>query len=310
MNQNKHILITGIQRSGTTFTGEILSLSRKVVYLPEPFNPYYGIEGVDCHFPYVSCNNEKNKYSYLIDDLFSFHARYKRNYSKDNIPKIIAKYFFGTRADIRYFIASVFKKNNVRFLIKDPDASLLSKYIAKEYNCQVLVLIRHPGAVMASFKRLGWEFDFKTFLERKELIKDHFVEFEHLLNKRNKSLATQVGLLWVCIYKALKNYSEKQENWLIIMNEDICLDPVETFKNIFDWCDLDFTDKVRREIVKMTEPGNRIKAKGNQIHDMMRDSRQLVKSWKESVTIEERNILREITEPISCHYYDDNSWKG
>ena len=38
---NKHILITGMQRSGTTFTAKIVNNSSKFTYLPEPFNPNY-----------------------------------------------------------------------------------------------------------------------------------------------------------------------------------------------------------------------------------------------------------------------------
>lgn len=309
LNQKKHILTTGIQRSGTTFTGSILSLSPEVIYLSEPFNPNYGLEGVDCHFPYVNEEDEQDKYSLLLDDLFSFKASYKKNYSKDNLAKKIAKFVFGTRADITYKLARL-KKKNTRFLIKDPDAAFLSEYMSMNYNCDVLVLIRHPGAVMASFKRLGWNFDLEIFLKRKCLMRDQLAEFEHLFRSKNRSMSTQVGLLWVCIYKVLKTFSERNENWLAILHEDLCLHPVETFKNIFEWFGLPFSNRIRQEIIKKTRSGNPVEARNNRLHDMTRDSAQLVNYWKGSISVKERNTLREITEPISSLYYDDNSWQN
>jgi len=311
----RHILITGIQRSGTTFAAKILSYSPEVLYLPEPFNPNYGLKGTDCHFPYINYENDQDYYSLFLNDLFSFRARYKKTYFRDNLPKKIGKYFLGSRADLRYRVAKLQKRiirdYNRRFLIKDPDAAYLSEHMSLNHNCQVLILVRHPGAIMASFRRLGWNnFDPKFLLQKKDLMRYHLVEFEPYLKNESKTLSEQVGLLWLCIYKVLKTFNERNENWLTILHEDLCLHPMEGFKRIFEWADLTFSDKVRKEIFKRTRSGNRIEARNNQPEDLTRDSRRLVAYWKDSVSVEERNILREVTQPISCHYYDENSWKG
>lgn len=301
--QKKHILMVGMPRSGTTFTSYILLKTHSLIYLPEPFNMNYGLEEVDCRFPYIN-----DKYARLVNDLFNFKARYKKNYLKDGFLKILTKFFLGNRANIRYRLSSVFKKNTARFLIKDPDAAFLSEYMFKKYNCDVLVTIRHPGAILASFKRLGWTFDFTNFLMRKEFINEYLKEFEQLMQKENKSLAEQVGLLWVCVYKVLSLYAERHKEWLIVRHEDICLKPEEIFKNIFEWCDLKYTVSIKKEIIKKTRLENSVNARNNIIHDLSRNSQNLVDYWKNSITSEEINILKELTGPISRLYYDDTTW--
>lgn len=50
-----------------------------------------------------------------------------------------------------------------RLLIKDPLAYFSSKWFAKSYDMDVLILIRHPAAFAASLKQQGWYFPFSHF---------------------------------------------------------------------------------------------------------------------------------------------------
>lgn len=130
-----------------------------------------------------------------------------------------------------------------------------------------------------------------------------------MFKKNNRSLANQVGLLWACVYKVLKTYTERQKNWLAILHEDLCIDPETIFKNVFEWAELDFSKRIKRRIIRNTMSGNPVKAPRNELYYIKRDSMKLIDYWKETVSIDERKILRSITEPISSFYYNDNSWK-
>lgn len=304
----KHILVTGIQRSGTTFTSRILAQSNELLYLPEPFNPDYGIVGVKDHYSYINSNEGLDITVQLLKDFFTFRSKYKKNYSRDNFLKKTIKSIFGPKAQVRYTINNLFRKNNSRFLIKDPDAALLSEYMFLNHHCQILILVRHPGAVLASYKRLGWGFDFDSFLTKKRLMKDYLSEFESLYKKPNKSLVEQVGLLWTSIYKVLRTYSVRHKNWLTILHEDLCLNPLAIFNDVFRWAEIPLTNNIKQKIVMQTNERNPIKARENKLHDFSRDSLNLASYWKEVVLPEERQILRGITEPISSFYYPETSW--
>jgi|TARA_B100002003_G_scaffold211753_1_gene208376 hypothetical protein len=302
---DKHILVTGIQRSGTTFTSKILSQSPELIYLPEPFNPQYGLEGVEDHFTYFESRNEDDKTVLLLNDLFSREAKYKKNYSKDGFIKRTGKFIFGSRAQIRYKISGI---QNKRLLIKDPDAAFLSEKMHLEHNCQIMVCVRHPCAVLASYKRLGWQFDFETLLRKEYLMENHLSEFEAFYKKENKTLAEQVGMLWVSVYNVLRIYSEQHENWLTILHEDLCNEPEETFKDIFKWAGISITDSIKQMIVRKTSSGNPVTARGNILHDFSRDSANLATYWKEVISTKERKVVKQITDPISSLFYDEESW--
>ena len=79
IKNKKHILVTGIQRSGTTFTSTILGRAPLIIYLPEPFNPDYGIEGTSKHFPIIDMQNLNDRNKLLIKDIFTYKARFKNN---------------------------------------------------------------------------------------------------------------------------------------------------------------------------------------------------------------------------------------
>ncbi len=308
----KHILITGTLRSGTTFTGNILRMARSTVYIREPFNPSYGLSGVDCTLPYIRSEDSNDKYIRLIDDLFSFRASYRKNYSKDANLKKIVKFFLGTRNNMIYKSRGMFNKNTSRLLIKDGHAAFLSEYMSQKHDCQVIVTVRHPCAVMASFKQLGWLFNFNpTLLDRQSFFRKYFTEkeYEELIQHKERSYAIQVGLMWLCIYKVLVSYS-RHPSFLIIKQEDVCLKPEEHFKKIFKWCNLEYTNVIKNEITKKTISSNPIRKRNNIDPEKVigRDSQKLGSYWKDIVTHEERAILKKITEPVAQLYYSEASW--
>ena len=308
IKNKKHILVTGIQRSGTTFTSTILGRAPLIIYLPEPFNPDYGIEGTSKHFPIIDMQNLNDRNKFLLKDLFTYKARYKKIYTRDSIPKKVIKYIFSNRANIRYRLNGIISKNNQRFLIKDPDAAFLSEYMVKKHNCQALSMVRHPCAVLCSFQRLGWAFDFTDIMENIAMLEEHFSEYIPLIQKDSKTIVEQVGLLWVIVNKMLNIFSQRNNNWMTVIHENLCREPEKTFQNIFDWAGIHLTENIRIEINRKTNSNNPILAQNNKLHDFSRDTVKLVDYWKKEICITDRNVLRGIVEPVSSLYYNDTTW--
>jgi len=304
----KHILVTGIPRCGSTFTGKIMSLSPRLSYIQEPFNPNYGLVGADIHFPFIKSPKPDNIYANLLSELFSFKAKYKKNYSQDNSVRKFAKSIFGPRAQINYRIAKFLHGENVRLLIKDPDAALLSEQMYLEHDCNVLILVRHPGAVYASFSRLGVGFDVSDIIPENFFNTLNMSDNADLLKKVEKSPAEQIGLLWVYIYENLNAYFKKYDDWLMLLHEDISIDPIRSFKKIFNWAEIEFTERIKRKITTLTNANNPVTARQNKMHDLSRNSASLSDYWKKTVSTEDIGILKKIIEPTSSHFYDQNSW--
>jgi hypothetical protein len=151
------ILVTGSHRSGSTWVGKMLTLSPFVAYIDEVFNPDPGHplshKGVfERSFTYITEENE-HRYVQEIGDVLQFKFGYRAQRSGGPIPS-------------RRFIYRCTHRivSLPRPLLKDPIAALSADWLAKRFDMDVVILIRHPAAFVTSLMRMHWRFDFNTFL--------------------------------------------------------------------------------------------------------------------------------------------------
>ena len=116
------IFVTGAPRSGTTWVGKMLALSKNIGYIHEPFNTDHNIGRIakqfDYRFQYIELG-KKSKYEKLFKDVMDF------KYNLNNAIKSVS-----TLSDFGYKIREFGQtaQNRVlnrRPLIKDPIGSSL-----------------------------------------------------------------------------------------------------------------------------------------------------------------------------------------
>jgi len=306
---NGHLLVTGSHRSGSTFVGHVIAKSRKFTYMSEPFHYEDGIRGVEHWFPYATVS-KPNYYSRQVDEFFNLEFEYKYH-RKGSILRRIYSIVTGTDPSLKSKYFKTIGKLYSNMLIKDPLSAFLSNYMQKYQNVSVLILVRHPLAFYTSLKRLGFRFDFKSFLTQEDLMEDFLKDEESLIKKNNLSYEEEVGLLWRCIYKILTSfYEENRDNkkWLLKKHEDICLNPIVEFEDIFRFLGLKFDKSVKNYIRKCTKSNNPVEAPKNKEHYLFRDSSQLANYWKAKVEKEAVNVIRKITEDVAIKYYNESTW--
>jgi hypothetical protein len=295
-------------RSGTTFVGSVLSKASDLFYLHEPFNPTWGIKGVDRWFPYV--RNKQSAYSDVVDRFLDFDFTYRTVYDEDHWIGLVKKHLGGKgfwRGEFYRHLGHHF----AGMLIKDPLAALLSGHMHDEHDVRIITMVRHPMGFYYSNKRLGWDFDLNELRVQPELLDDHLEEEISLLDRNDLSYPQRLAVLWRCINRVLHNYAKENDGvdtWACKRHEDLCLDPVSEFKSVFEKLQLEFTPSIAKFIRKSTGARNKTSAKNKETHRLQRNARKLAYYWKEKVSIEERDAVRTITEPIASHYYDDDSW--
>ena len=118
----------------------------------------------------------------------------------------------------------------------------------------------------------------------------------------------QVGLFWVIVNKMLNIFSQRNNNWMTVIHENLYREPEKTFQNIFDWAGIHLTENIRIEINRKTNSNIPILAQNNKLYDFSRDTVKLVDYWKKEICIRDRNVLRGIVEPVSSLYYNDTTW--
>lgn len=194
-------------------------------------------------------------------------------------------------------------------LIKDPMALLSVEWLAKTFDMNVLVLIRHPAAFVSSCKQLGWDISFEDFLNQPLLMEDYLYPFaQELIHYTNSGdLLDKLALFWKVVYSIVSEYRKKHQDWLFFRYEDICKKPMDSYSEIFKSFDINLSSNVEAFIQASTSYSN-YKGTLLEIHSIKRESERQPKVWKERLSESEIARVREIVEDVSQAFYTSEDW--
>ena len=293
----KMILVTGAHRSGTTWTGQIIASAKNVWYIYEPFN--VGIKHRNSPFEYwFECLNNcsKSKENIVKKYLKSF-------YSKFHIDIIKRALKIRSLIDAKDFLKDI-KKDTNRVLIKDPIAIMSSEWLYQQYNCNVVITIRHPAAFIASIKVKDWQFDFNNYLAQEELITTYLKDYKDVIKEyaeTKQDIIKQGILLWNTIYSTVQYYKEKyNDEWYFITHEDLSIDPINEFEKIFKYLNLNLDENIKNLIIESTT--------SKESSEHKRDSKNNIKTWKNRLSKDEIDYIKKETEHVWTKFYSEDDW--
>lgn len=280
------ILISGAHRSGTTWLGKMISKNNQVGYIYEPFNMnYFNNIKVPYWFYYLKHDDENEIIKKELDKVINFNYNIKNNLKNiNNIKNVlrVVKTFFDFQKN---------KYSNSIPLIKDPIAIMSAEYIYKEYSAKIIISIRHPAAIISSYVKHNYNHPFYHFLKQEELMSDKLSSFTkkiHHFSEEKQEVIDQGILLYNIIYSVIKEYQKKHKDWLFVKYEDITGNPIESFKKIFAYLDLDYNQTDLYEIEKETYYNP--------------------KPYQDRLTEKEINYIKENTKGIWDDFYSTEEW--
>ncbi|PZD73257.1 hypothetical protein C1752_02349 [Acaryochloris thomasi RCC1774] len=282
-----------------------------VVYIREPFNvshpPGIGISSArfDHWYTYISDENADcfyRKIERTLNFSYGLGAELREEKRSKNLYKIS-----------REFLAfNKYKILGKRPLLKDPLALLSAEWLASKFDMDVVVLIRHPAAFASSLKQKGWEFSFSNFLDQDELMRDHLYPFEAALKSYangDYDIIDQASLLWKVLHHMIQKYQETHGDWLFVRHEDVSEQPLLVFQDIFNYLNLEFTEKNSQVIKEYSSVSNPVEGTSDVTHTLRRNSKDNIKSWKNKLTTTEIERIRTQVEAVSCNFYADEDWQ-
>jgi hypothetical protein len=201
------ILVTGMPRSGTTWVARMLCASGRAGYINEPFNlatsPGTFRVPVDNWYPYVTEESERQVLPELSRAL---EFRYPLGRELRSCR---------TRIDLLHTLKmwqSFVRSRGRRPLVKEPHAVFAAEWFARRLGSIVVVTVRHPAAVVSSWKRLEWSFDFEHLLRQQALVRERLRSFEGEMEAAlapSNDLVDRVALLWRVIYHTVAELKER-----------------------------------------------------------------------------------------------------
>ncbi|MGM7702960.1 sulfotransferase [Pseudalkalibacillus sp. Hm43] len=305
---DKNILVTGSHRSGSTFVGKMLSINHDIGYVSEPFNYNFGIKGVENWFPYVDhLTINQDKYKRMVNDLLNGKAKYKKNKSNSSNIKSNIRKLIGSKSSLQYKAHFINPKVK-RLLIKDPIACFMSEWLHREFDMDVIILVRHPAAFISSLKRLNWRFDFNHFTKQEILYEKYLNVFLEYRDLDNLTILEEGCLLWNSLYGVLLQYLENNPSMICMTHEQISENPIDSFTYLYQLADLDFNKKVERTIKDYTGFSNPSDPTSNKVHVLKRNSAKNTKRWKQNLSAEEISYIKDRTNTLSKNFYKEDDW--
>ena len=300
------ILVTGAHRSGTTWVGKMLAADPLTAYISEPLNVLHrpGVfhMKVNHWYQYV-CEENEHEYLPAFEELMEFDYRLW-----DEIRSLRSrKDFLRMGRDFLIFYNGLMRGQ--RALIKDPFAVFSTAWFAKRLNCKVVITVRHPAAFASSLKRLNWLFDFQHLLNQPLLMRDHLERYRGQMQSfKPDDVIGQAALLWKMIYRSVHVTRERNPDFIIARHEDLSIDPIPGYRDLYQLLDLEFTPRVEKIILNYSNSENPIELSRKKVHGVKLDSRANLDNWKKRLTVEEIDRVYKMTEEVSSLYYSSEEW--
>ena len=306
MSERNPILVTGGHRTGTTWVGRMLAADADTAYISEPLNVL--------HRPGVFSARVKHWYNYInteneADYLPAFHELLDFRYHLwDEIRSIrSSKDFLRMGRDFQIFFRG--EMQGQRALIKDPFAVFSTPWFADRLKCRVVFVVRHPAGFASSLKRLNWPFDFRDLLDQPLLMRDHLEDDRaDMENIQADDIVSQAALLWRMIYRVVHSTRNLHPDFKVVRHEDLSLDPILGYRELYGSLGLDFTPKVEKIILTSSSSENPAEVSKKKVHSVKLDSLANMDNWKKRLDAEEIARIRKITESVSHLYYSDAEW--
>lgn len=301
------LLVTGAHRSGTTWVGTMLAASDIYAYISEPLNVWHrpGVFNapIDNWYTYI-CEDNEERYLPAFRDTLSL--------SYQLLPEIFS---LRSLKDLGRMGRDAWRMAYGRFawrspLLKDPFAVFSAPWFAKRLGCQVVITVRHPAAFVSSLLRQGWRFNFSDLLDQPLLMRDWLAQFEAEMQRVKNSFdpLEQASLIWRLVYHVVHQYRQQGQPFHIIRHEDLSLQPVQGFRELYGQLGIPFSEQAEARIRLSSDADNPSELAENEVHSVKLNSRANIKNWQKRLTQEEIKRVRQLTPDVAAHFYTDEDW--
>ncbi|MFC4534247.1 sulfotransferase family protein [Sphaerisporangium dianthi] len=243
------ILVTGLPRSGTSWAGKMLTAGGGAVYVNEPLNPQRppgrspGVLNatVDHRFQYI-CRANEDPWRRAFADTVALRYRYAAELRRNRSPGDLARLAKNASA---FTLGRLLRR---RALLDDPFALFSAGWFAERLGCRVVLLVRDPASLVASWRRLGWTIHPHELLEQPLLLRDHpVVERLRPLAGSGDHIA-KIAALWAVAREVAEELCAAHPAIRVVSYERLAADPLAGYRDLYAWCGLPWTAVAARHV--------------------------------------------------------------
>jgi Sulfotransferase family len=257
------VILAGSARGGTTWIAELLNFDNSYRMIFEPFFP--------SHVPLCRAF-AKQQYLRPEDDDPTF---------LNPIRTIVSGQLRNGWSD--HINRQPFPR---RRLIKEIRANLLLRWIKSHFpEIPLILLLRHPCAVVSSRLRMGWKSDLSIFLEQASLMSDFLSPFKAAMENSVSRLEKHLYDWCVQTYVPMRQFKHDQIH--LAFYENFCAQPRAEVARLFAFLKRPLDERLFTEVER---PSSRTNRPGRKL-----PSREaLVAGWQDSFSTQELKQVRDI----------------
>jgi Sulfotransferase domain len=284
----------------------VLCAGQGAGYVNEPFNlatsPGTMRVPVDRWYPHVTAENEREILP-ALGPLLRFEYPLGRE-----LPR--CRTYNDVFHTLRWWRSSV-RSRGRRPLVKEPHAVFSAEWFARRLGSDVVVTVRNPAAVVSSWKRLEWDFDFANLLAQPALVRDLLGPFRANMERAlepSLDLVDRVALLWHVVYRTVAGYRELFPDFHIVRQEDLSREPVRGYRELYEALGLPLSREAESAIAKASSAANPKEPSVEHPHDTHLDSRATITTWKRRLSDDEADRIRNVTAETAALFYGGDEW--
>lgn len=293
----RQIVVSGLPRSGTSWTGKALSFASGFSYCREPDNSDYvsGAPAKEYWNLYVRAGDNHPVYGPHMER--ALMGKIANNFTMhEDYGPIVSRIPERFRSIAEYWPALYLRKPNV--IVKLIRSSLALEWIADRFpGAHIISLLRHPVGQFESYLKQGWEpADPAALLDDERLVADHLAPYADILRSAD-GFWERAGAFWGAINLVIYRQAQAGAAHNIVPFEWLCADAPTRMPELYKRIGLTWS-KRSAAFVAPKEGTN-----DGAPYSLERNSRAQIDKWQKTVAQRDIDACRAFAEPFGLPIY-------
>jgi sulfotransferase family protein len=257
------ILVTGVPRSGTTWLARLLATADRVALAGrEPMNPrgkqYALVHTLD---GWTRLQRPIGRQRWALRTAYRglnpwLYSRYGRRQWAAPLPW-------------------------TRLVVKDPFAMLSLPVVASVTGARVVLLYRHPGAVLASYRRMGWRPDLDELRPLVDQARDSGLPVAGLPAGTDAGSPEAMGWFWGALHAIALHDLAAVPDAIVLSHEEVATGGPRVLARLFETLSLSATAATGKEYAKESAAPATVRA--GQLHNFDRSPTDVANAWRSTL---------------------------
>ena len=164
-------------------------------------------------------------------------------------------------------------------------------------GARAIQVYRHPGAILASYRRMGWRPDLEEVAALLPLVADRHPDLAERWNSGRARLseATGMALFWSILEQIALDDAARTPGTLIVAHGELAAGGVAAVRALFDELGLEATDDTERVMSGGDRP---VAGSSTELHRLDRRPEEVAGSWRKHLHPAEVDQIEQIAGPI------------